>query len=616
MCKPAAFLIALLFSLSANAVSQITKELDEQILALSESRQWLKLLHVEKGETEIGSATFFLTNPVADNFTYQELVATLQKVKINSILDNGFSFKCNYPARTLFLAKHGFIDAFSLSDCPELIEWIGADEFDISIVYADGYLGNPASFYGHLILKFETDEVTKDLFSNSVNFGAVVPNDENPIVYILKGLFGGYQAEYSSNYFFRHNVNYTEVEMRDLWKYTLQLNKYDKNLLAAHAWELMRSEYTYYFTSRNCAYHLAKAIEVVTQEDILSSLHPFVLPIDVFKSMEKMQQNGMPLVTQPDYIPSRQSKFRHNFSGLSPTQQKAMKTYFSTNETIKAMQLGLDSQLLDVFYDYVSFALTQAKGDEQSIVWLNTKKRDIQLARIKLPANETLVSIDKPKVDPDVGHKPSLARFVFAHSDSNNVIDLTLRPAFYDLLSSGGSLLPNSALTMGEVGIRLSANNVELSHIDLLKIETYPVKASGLNYDEGLAWNVNLGGQRNYIDGLDNRFEVFAQGGAGYASRYFTNTTLYATLNAKVTSPNLFGSRVFLLPTIGLLGSIQGQKLHCELSYVYDIKNHSQRSKRKIGCGISLLQSESADIRIRISAYFKTEASIGFSWYW
>ena len=589
---------------------------DEKIENLAQSRQWQKLLHLANGEPEIESTAFFLSDTSKANFALTELKYTIAKVTENPILENGFSFKCNYPARTLFLAKHGIIDEFGLSECPQLIEWIGAETFDISIIYADGYLGNPASFYGHLILKFETNDLTGDLFTNSLNFGATVPDQENPVVYIIKGLFGGYKAEYSSNYFYRHNLNYTEVEMRDLWKYRLQLGQYQKELLAAHAWELMRTQYTYFFTSRNCAYHLAKAIEIITPEDILSSKHPFVLPIDVFKSMEKMDNNGMRLVAEPEYIPSRQSKFRHSFNQLSSAQQQSMKGFFASSKSLKDMQLNKDPELLDVMYDYAEFALTQAKSDEELKLSIQKKKRDIQLTRIALPANTEISKVSKPEIDPDIGHKPSLIRFSLGKFDDTEFLDLTIRPAFYDLLSSGGSLLPNSALTMGEVGVRATTHSVELSRIELLKIETFPTGASGLQFDEGLAWNLKVGGERNYLDGLSNSFEWYAQGGAGYAYEVLNTATAYFTLNGRISSPNELDSNVFIMPSIGLLGSLFEQKTHCELSYIYDVNLHNERSRRKIQCGASFLQSETKDIRVSLSSHFETQALVGFSWYW
>ena len=53
-------------------------------------------------------------------------------------------------------------------------------------------MSNTASMYGHLLLKFSDSDNHKsnNLLDNSLNYGAIVPNDENPLVYVLRGVFG------------------------------------------------------------------------------------------------------------------------------------------------------------------------------------------------------------------------------------------------------------------------------------------------------------------------------------------------------------------------------------------------------------------------------------------
>ena len=119
----------------------------------------------------------------------------------------------------------------------------------VSLVYATGYLSNPASFYGHILLKFNTrgGVLANELLDQSVNYGAAVPRGENPVVYILKGLFGGYDATFSNQQFFRFNHAYAENELRDLWEYVLRLHPDEIDQLVAHSWELLGRNFDYYF---------------------------------------------------------------------------------------------------------------------------------------------------------------------------------------------------------------------------------------------------------------------------------------------------------------------------------------------------------------------------------
>lgn len=116
----------------------------------------------------------------------------MASVELLTSSDSAFDERvCRYPARALYLRSLGYdvVDVSSL--CDNFKQWQGdLTKQQVSIVYADGYLGNPASFYGHLLFKFKSEVLSRDLLSNSLNFGAKVPDNENPVAYILKGLVG------------------------------------------------------------------------------------------------------------------------------------------------------------------------------------------------------------------------------------------------------------------------------------------------------------------------------------------------------------------------------------------------------------------------------------------
>lgn len=43
-----------------------------------------------------------------------------------------------------------------------------------------------------------------------------MPDDENPVFYVFKGVFGGYEGGFSNTEYYHHNHNYGETELRDL----------------------------------------------------------------------------------------------------------------------------------------------------------------------------------------------------------------------------------------------------------------------------------------------------------------------------------------------------------------------------------------------------------------
>lgn len=588
---------------------------------VSQSRTWQKLLHIENGKSDISNTDFYHSDISAD-FPYQELRATLASITSNPMLGNQ-TYRCKFPARVYFLAQFQLTTPVTANECPYLFKWFGADDFGISLIFADGYLGNPASFYGHMIIKFESASVSEDFFSNSLNFGAKVPDDENPVMYILKGLFGGYTSRYTSNYFYRHNINYNEIELRDLWKYRLELDQYHKYLLAFHLWELLGTTYTYYFTNRNCAYEIAKALEVITDQDLMSSSHPFVLPISVFKNTMVSTVNGRKLIEKFDYMPSRQTRMQTLYSQLSTTQKTLFHTYLDSSEQQLFNEYSVTDQIttLNALYDYIVFVLTQISVDNttEQTHWQKMKK-DVQIMRILLPPNTAVPASfsiqtkvkNQPKAIPHSGHNPSLTRVTAGQSHDANFMELTLRPAFYDLYSTGGGMLPNSALSMGQLSVRGFTNDIELSYLNFITIETYPTNRTGLPYDQNLAWKLNVGINRDYLTSTEQKLTWFAEFGVGKALSYSASTTWYMMINSRLQTENHTAEYGYVSPTIGFLTEYNQIKGGCELAMHFSNVNAQQ----ELSCTASLLQTDQYDIRLNYRDYYFDEFSVGFSWYW
>lgn len=614
-------LLAVLVSVSADA--NIHRQ-------LSNDRVWQKLLHFNNGSVEIESSDFYLSSPEQKDFLLSELLLTVEASKSNQLDEQGISFRCRYPARVMFLAEHQLIKPIGDGECEEVYKWIGSKDFGISLVYADGFLGNPASFYGHLLLKFDSPNNPTQLLENSLNFGAIVPDRENKVMYILKGLFGGYAANYTSNYFYRHNLNYTELEFRDLWRYPLNLSKYQTKLLAFHAWELMRSEYIYYFTNRNCAYHLAKTIELVLDEDLIDSRHPFVLPISVFQSAVDRSINGKPFIGEIEYLPSKQTRLRKRFFDLSVELQETVKKITTSLEVEYSSAFSLQEQMdiLEVAIEHTQFVLNQTSKNSNQYQNLNRFKRQLQLKRIRLPARASKVAenannlkVYQPQFLPHQGHKGSLLRIDLGEVKGvDSFTELTFRPAFYDIYSIGGGMLENASLTMGELRIRHFNGSTELAKLDLVKIEAYPTGGTGLPSDTDLSWKLRVGLERNYLDNLADingaeDLEFFVDGGYGKPIRLSENLIGYANLNGRLQSPDNIGNRAFLIPSGGIIFRSNKLRIGCELGYVYSPEN-VDFSRRKINCESSLFQTRSFDLRLQYTQHYKQSMQVGVSWYW
>ena len=192
---------------------------------LHEHSTWQKLLAYEQQwsgknvRSAIHSDSFF-NAPTGYKDPEAELLATLKAIARLEESNPNLHAQCRFPARYLWLKDQ--LD-FSEKDipsvnCPEFNEWSMKGKVDsLSIVFATGFLGNPASYYGHTLLKLNNKSSNNNrLLDVSVNYGAIVPDGEDPITYIVKGLLGGYDAGFSHTEYYFHNHSYGEIELRDL----------------------------------------------------------------------------------------------------------------------------------------------------------------------------------------------------------------------------------------------------------------------------------------------------------------------------------------------------------------------------------------------------------------
>ena len=583
-----------------------------------QSRTWQKLLHyaADSEISEIENADFFIS-PVGKSNAESEFLATVALLTSDENHDKEQA--CRYPARAIYLLSLGYkvVDIASL--CDDFNQWQGElSKQQVSIVYADGYLGNPASFYGHLLFKLKSESHSTDLLSNSLNFGAKVPDNENPVTYILKGLVGGYKAKYSSNHYYRYNINYAEVEMRDLWQYTLNLNEQEKALLVAHAWELLFSQYTYYFTHRNCAYHIAKLLELILDEDLMSNSRPFILPISVFSALaEARTSSGHPAVLSIEHTLSRQARFRQHFAHLDSPMQVAVSDIAEGQDiaaNIQNMQkiFSVEHQLMmfDVLLDYVNFNLELDKKNQHFV----QLKKHLQRARIALPAKK----VQWPTLSdilPHKGQKTTTVRFTGGHNkELGNYVDVMLRPAYYDLLSLPGGVLPNSALSMAAVTLRLENDQLRLSKLDLLNIETIDTQASGLPGDTGIAWKLRLGNERNYLGPAEVSNEFFIESGMGKGAS-FNNVTVYGLAEARLQTPDSLNTRLIVSPTFGVLWSNKAVKGLCQTSYPVRLDGQAYQKRLESRCELRAFANSSADLRLGFSRYFTSEIYVSGAWY-
>ena len=170
-------------------------------------RQWTNLLH-------------YIPNVNSEH----ELSASLKALRS----DQAQKFKCRYPARYYFLREHFQVP--KLADCEGIEDW---KEFyqlkDIKVVFAAQFFSDPASILGHTFFLLNSNYFARNL-QISLSYAALTPKNVNLATYVWKGLTGGFQGRYTVLPFIERTKLYNLVELRDLWLYTLNLTKKEKDL--------------------------------------------------------------------------------------------------------------------------------------------------------------------------------------------------------------------------------------------------------------------------------------------------------------------------------------------------------------------------------------------------
>ncbi|MEH6446959.1 MAG: DUF4105 domain-containing protein [Oceanospirillaceae bacterium] len=470
------------------------------------------MLHYEKDsqftpvlKSSIHSDTFFnsldgATNPRA------ELMATLEAFTRAAGDNSNTHAQCKFRGRYIWLREQLKFSTTTLPEvtCPEYDLWsLNGSTESISIIFATGYLGNPASYYGHTLLKMNSHKKNRStkLEDVTVNYGAIVPPGEGPIPYILKGLFGGYDAGFSHIQYYFHDHNYGENELRDLWEYEINLTPAELGLVLGHAWEVLGQKYTYYFAKRNCAYRLAELLEVVEGIDIIPDNPLWIVPQGLVQKVARARHGSKPLVKNVIYHPSRQSRLYKKFASLNADQKKVIEQTVNNievleSDTFSALEVTDKQSILDTLLDYYQY-IRNADLLKKDVN--NTYYRQVLAKRYQIPAGELSIA-NTPENSPHKGRKPSLVNLGAVHNNKfGSGTSFLFRPAYYDALDADFGHIKNASLSMLEARLVMFDGDIKLRSLDIVNIESINNAVTGLPGDTGQAWKLRFGFQQQSL---------------------------------------------------------------------------------------------------------------------
>ena len=264
---------------------------------------------------------------------------------------NNHSVLCRFPARVAWLKETLSIDDASLSaECPELDEWMStlAPE-QLSIVFAEEYLDNPLSAFGHTLLRIDSNPSVADpnQISQAYALNYTVdgdPDDSFPI-YATKSMIGRYDSVIEIDPYPQKIAKYLQDDERDTWTYSLNLTPSEVQQIMRHVWETKSLKMPYYFTTDNCASEILRLIDVIRpQQNLLNQLAYVVVPSDVIQLL-----NSQNLLANTTYTPADNTMRQAQLNDAK--QQRVQLGYHNnakqTLNEIKSAQLNPISSLSD-----------------------------------------------------------------------------------------------------------------------------------------------------------------------------------------------------------------------------------------------------------------------------
>lgn len=593
---------------------------------LSRHPVWLKLIHYEKGSSSryisaIHSPEFFLSedgrvDPEAE--LKATLLALLEPLADSTSADH--HAQCVFRARFYWLiAKLQAVpEDFPDIPCQKFDEWTNQGRVQsISIVYATGFLDNPASYYGHTLLKFNTAEGLKSqsLLDMSINFGAIGTDQDDPISYISKGMFGGYEGGFSDVQFYFHNQNYSETELRDLWEYELNLSEDEVKLVMAHAWEVLGKKYTYYFLERNCVYRMAEMLEIVEGVELISNERLWLIPQAVMQNMGKASRDGEALVRSLTFHPSRQSRFYNKFYHLDQKEQSLVRGIAQENSTLMSstftgLPLASKHKVLDTLLDY--YQVVRDEGGNRYV----SAQREALKARYQLPVGSVADYVAKTE-PPHEGRRPSFSQAGMVQNDERGQgLLLSVRPAYYDRLDSAAGHVQHAELAMGKVVLASFDEKIELRQLQLLKIQSVNGQATGMPGDDRTTWGLELGLERQNLACEKNCLVPRFSFNRGYTRSLGSNALVGAHLGGGLQNSRNEEGYSFLESSI--FASIRfPHNVAAEIGYRHHFDlDGSAGHRNRYSATLRYPLNTNVDLRFSYLHGEATEAAVRVGYYW
>lgn len=471
---------------------------------IHQSRYWHLLLHYKSAwgseyKSEADGENFFMAadgrrNPQA------ELKQTL----------HGFLFgdsqrpaqqhpQCRYPARYHWLNEQLQFDNQIMPrlHCQRFNTWINALNTDsITLVFSSYYINNPASMFGHTLIKVNNRNNTNraEVLDYAINYAAN-PTTDNALFYSVMGVFGGFPGTFSIFPYYMKLNEYNDFESRDIWEYKLNLKQKEVDRFMRHLWELGSTWFSYFYFDENCSYQLLSLLEISRPSLELTNKFFYVVePADTIKLIAR--QPG--LISETKYRPSLRSAFLMRLKNLDAAEKNLFEQLLADRQIPADLNDRLpeqkESRVIDTLIDYYYFKMA---GRPES---LDKDQSSHKTALLKARASYQVrpVKTDdlkkiKTATNPIDSHDSAQVRISGGTSNKGRFTRFYWSPSLRFLHDRATGYSPYSKLFMGATDFTWYPENNETPHLNYFHVIDILSLSPMKNHIYKPSWQVTLG---------------------------------------------------------------------------------------------------------------------------
>jgi hypothetical protein len=453
---------------------------------LAARREWRTLLHYRAtGDNArvVSDATdprFFLA-PTGRTDPSAELAATLRAF-FNADLVGGDP----QPAQCAFVARYRWLDSvlhfdarrLPPQDCDRFEYWLRElNAESATLVFASAYLNNPASLFGHTLLRLDRRGQTEQtrLLAYALHYAAD-DSTSRGLKYVVDGMTGGFKGRFDLQPYHRLVRTYSDLESRDLWEYRLHLDEAQLQRLLEHVWELRDIEFDYYFFKENCAWQLLTLLEVADPSLRLSDEFTlWTLPADTIRLLDRQPGRILTATARP----ALGTTIYRRYQTLSPQERRLTRRLrddpaVTTHPEFLRLAPERQALLLEIALDERRYRRASQPVDaaETSV---DTLAHHLLTARNRLGAAATPIAIEPYATRPETGHASRRVGVGLGQRDGTTFGEFSARASYHDLLEPDAGYTPDAQIELLSIAVRVYAGDrLALDRLTLLDITSLP----------------------------------------------------------------------------------------------------------------------------------------------